>query len=64
MGNNCNRSIPKEASRRIAKVKKVIVAKKTRSRQRQRKMAMANLDIIAPLPRFWASINLNSLFKI
>jgi len=56
MGNNCNRFIPKETSRRIAKAKKVIVAKKTRSRQRQRKMVMANLDIIAPLPKLWASI--------
>jgi hypothetical protein len=36
--------------------KKSLLLKKTRSRQRQRKMAMANLDIIAPLPRFWASI--------
>jgi len=55
MGNKRNKSIPKKASRRIAKAKKVITAKKRCSRQRQKEMAMANLRIIAPLPRFWAS---------
>jgi len=47
---------PKRLQGGLQRQKKVFVIKKTCSRQRQRKMAMANLDIIAPLPKFWASI--------
>jgi len=47
--------MPKESSRRIAKVKKIIV-KKACSRQGQKEMAMASIaKVHITLPKFWAS---------
>jgi len=47
---------PKRLQGGLQRQKKSLLLKKTHSRQKQRKMAMTNLDIIVPLPRFWASI--------
>jgi hypothetical protein len=47
--------MPKEASRRIAKMKK-IVARKARFEQRQKEMAMSSIaEVHVTLHEFWAS---------